>query len=549
MRFCRSPSGLPGLAGGRTGANLLHVHPPILRVALVALASVALAAAQPIQTIPQVSLPNLNTLPRPPSRVPIYYPPAPPPPGGEIDPLPSLLEPNWDPPEALRDYVGELFYPVVGSRLAERDLSRRQRSRLDAYVAKRSALVAALRAALDGKAALPPDHAEAVRRLETEGDELRHDLIDENHAWGYYRQWWVGPTQLEKDENLVRVREFHVLRANAFYYGGELSIEQRWLLWDYVLQIAEVGAAVKVEVPPVRPGGLVRFLPAGARIRLPRSLPDDVRAALESFVAAKTALQRDLTETVIRLDGADRGGRKEGYEALAQRQQAPLADLERQAESIRAALGALPAEEPIMLPEPLATQAREYRHSRETLQAGLAAALREARGRVLRYRAGSEALMWDSNFKSGAMVPVTSLGPGTNLVAVVVETPPQRARAARAREHLDKARQAHQQATAARREDVAQAGERLFLAALATFSPETPTDQPIPADLANKLLTVLALNEAAERMDRYETYVAATSHPGLTPAQRRLLFGAALRNLSLPLPSGIRRPINDMSAP
>jgi electron transfer flavoprotein beta subunit len=55
------------------------------------------------------------------------------------------------------------------------------------------------------------------------------------------------------------------------------------------------------------------------------------------------------------------------------------------------------------------------------------------------------------------------------------------------------------------------------------------------AELVNKLLAVLTWNEAAGRMDRYATYVAATSRPGLTPAQRRLLFGAALRELSLPL--------------
>ncbi len=92
------------------------------------------------------------------------------------------------------------------------------------------------------------------------------------------------------------------------------------------------------------------------------------------------------------------------------------------------------------------------------------------------------------------------------------------------------------------------AGEKLFIDVLAYFSPRhrRPADSGPAGEQA---LAVLALNEAAGRMDRYESYVAATVRPGLTPAQRRLLFGQALRDLALPLPAGIRRPINDMSAP
>ena len=535
------------MPGSDRRISLPGVLPRLPLTALLAVLLAALASAQ--APVPQVTLPDLNSLPRPPARVPIFFPPGPPPPGGEIDPVTPLLEPNWDPPAGLEPYVGEVFYPIVGSRLAERDLSRRQRARLDAYVGRRTDLVAALQAWVDRQAPLPSGHDEAVRQLEAEAESLRVELINDSYAWGVYRGWRVGPPQTEKDESVVRIREFQVLRATVFYYTHGLSLEQRWLLWDHVLRRGASGPGQALDVPAVRPGSLLRFLPAGAQLRLPRTLPDGLRADLEAFVAAKDALQRDLADTIVRLDSASRREYGDGYKALVERQRLPVLELERQAEAIRAALAALPPEEPVVLPEPLASQARAYQADREALQAGLAAPLREVRTRVLRYRPGSETLMWISNFKSGAMVPVTSIGPFTSLQAMVVETPPQRGRAEQAWKQLSKARETYEQETAARREEVAVAGEKLFIDVLAYFSPETPADQPIPATLANKLLAVLVLNEAAGRMDRYASYVAATVRPGLTPAQRRLLFGQALRDLALPLPAGIRRPINDMSAP
>lgn len=524
--------------------------PQLVRVCLIGLVGAGSIFAQPppIQQVPQVQLPNLNALPLPPMRVPIYYPPAPPVPGAEIDPVSPLMAPNWDAPEGLGDFVGELIYPVVGSRLAEKDLPRRVRSRLDAYRARREELVSAVRVAWTSGAPLPESHARAVQALEAEAEELRAELPGEDYHWSAYRNWALGPARNGDDPVKRRVHSFQLLRAAAFYHSG-LSVGQRWLLWDYVLRLEESGLAEIVEVPVVRAGGTLPFLPAGAHIRLPWTLPGSLVEKLRIFGEGKLRLQRALAQTMMDVDVETGGTRRKRIEELERMQAEPIAELERLAESIRVELAALPPEEPLVLPPELDAQARAFRRKREAVHADLAARLRATRSEVLRYRPGSERLMWESNFKSGAFVPVTSIGPMTQLMAQIIETPRQQGRAERAGAKLDEAVAAFARETETRRKAVEAEGQALFATAVRTILPDHPEGEPLAAEWEGKVLSILGLAAIAERLPRYESYLAATVRPGLDPAQRRMMFGAALRELQLPLPAGVRRPFNELSSP
>ncbi len=523
---------------------LRPVHPLIRCMAVVALAGTGLSQPQ----VPMVELPSVHTLPRPPSRVPIYYPPAPPDPGSGIDAIPLLLEPNWDAPVELSHYVGELFYPVVGSRLAERDVSRRLRLRLEAHVERRQALVSGLREALAVGAELPPDHAEAVRQLETDAEELRMALLNDNYHWNTYRIWRVGPERTEGSEALVKVREFHLLRAAPFFWP-RLSTGQRWLIWDYVLQLQAAGDDGVVAEPVVRPGGTMYFLPAGAQLRLPWALPEDLLQELQAFAVARLGMQRELAATLVEADSESGYVQEKRIKELSRLHEEVLAGLERQAEEIRTKLAALPPEKQLVLPAELAERARSYLANRESYESARADHLRQVRGEILQYRNGSEQLMWHANFASGTLVPVTSLGPGLQLQARVIESPVQQGRADRARERLDRAVQEFAVTGAERRLAIEAEGRALFEAALRVVSPETQVEGPVPAELARRTLAILAINETNIRLPRYGEYLTAVARPGLAPEQRRLLFGAALRDLNLPLPAGVRRPVEDMNAP
>ena len=47
------------------------------------------------------------------------------------------------------------------------------------------------------------------------------------------------------------------------------------------------------------------------------------------------------------------------------------------------------------------------------------------------------------------------------------------------------------------------------------------------------------LQQQQEIWDKYRDYQTAVLLPGLSPEQRRLLFGAAVEQLALPLPAGV----------
>jgi hypothetical protein len=95
-----------------------------------------------------------------------FYPPEPPPPGGESNLLAALQTVGWDAPADLAADVGEPFYPPLGSVLAEKALTNKQRTRLDEYRRRRQAALEALRAGLRQNPPVIPNQEEVLGRLE-----------------------------------------------------------------------------------------------------------------------------------------------------------------------------------------------------------------------------------------------------------------------------------------------------------------------------------------------------------------------------------------------
>ncbi len=332
----------------------------------------------------QATLPYIQTDHHLRARIPIFYPPASPVPGAEIDRRAYLLDVAYDAPESLRNYIGEVFYPILGARLAEEDLSRRHRTRLSAYVAKRDGLIIQLEENLNDPEALARN-AHAGDELEAEAEALRADLVTDAYQWGTWRAWRVDPGLRSVDPELALLREYHALRAGAFFLPA-LNIDQR-----AVLQLA-------------------------------------------------------------------------------------------------------------------------------------------------------------TNFEQGATI-YAPLPAGTRLSINYIPTPEQQERREKARRAIAEGLKVFAEENAQREGQIAQQARDVLGLIMEFLREQAKPGQRPESEWAVEAARLLAAHDQSRRLSKYARYLAATNQPGLSPAQRRLLFGAALRDLDLPLPPGVRRPAGNALDP
>jgi hypothetical protein len=64
------------------------------------------------------------------------------------------------------------------------------------------------------------------------------------------------------------------------------------------------------------------------------------------------------------------------------------------------------------------------------------------------------------------------------------------------------------------------------------------------AEAGRTIEAYLIAMEQRQRIEKYHDYELAVLEPGLSPEQRRLLFGSGIVNLDLPLPGGVPQPTN-----
>ncbi|WP_414660983.1 hypothetical protein [Horticoccus sp. 23ND18S-11] len=435
-----------------------------------------------------------------------------------------------EPPEELADFVGESFYPALGSRLLGGSLGAALQSRLDAYRSARSALVNELADELVALSGVDEAAREAVLRslaerqnpriaaLESDAEALRRDLIvggllQRHVEWGRSRDWIVGVTRFPHAV-LEREAEFQIVRAAAYYQDGLLP-EQRGLLLEVAEELRLRALAARA-APPRRTAdpGAMYFSPATARLRLPANATPELVARFGRFNAERRQLQNELRDAVLAHDKEPRSVRASAFADLADRQWPRLAELEQLAEEIRVNLAALPIPRlasPPYIPPTLITRIDTYRTQRKKMFDELQQALDVALSMAVRPR------IYPAMDKSQqAQLAEDRAAVRNRVTASFLEA---------ARERVDELRKQY---------DDIQAD--LTLVSAGQSDPET--GRPLTPDTLLRGYSVAL--ERFETFGReeviYKSYRLAMLMPGLSREQRRLLFNVARVGLAQPLP-------------
>lgn len=444
---------------------------------------------------------------------------------------------SFPPPEDLADFVNEFFYPTLGTRLSEGKFGAKLRDRLDAYVTTRTALLNELQARL---AVLPTNDPAARERdlrefaaiqtprivaFEKDAERLREDFIhsgflDYSVDWSVNREWHLGD-RIIRPGTMTANAEFQVIRAAAYYQKG-LTIEQRGLLLEIAIEEWENISRSRSRAPQTPRDPLVIFFsPETSRLRLPRQFTPALTAALGAYNHEKDELKRELRETVVEQDKASAGQRTRAFEALADRQWPRLRSLAAHAEEVRRHLAAQPGPAlpplPPRLPADLAARIETYKSEK--------AALEKERTQFL---------------QSLATMPV-SMGTGTYGGIQAIR------RGFEQRGQLIQQKLAEfEQANVTRYTALKQSliAIEADLTAFAQIYPDPETGRPM--DARTLMRRTNETNQLFDKIGReaaiYPGYRTAMLEPGLSPEQRRLLFGAALVSLAQPLPPGEQLP-------
>jgi hypothetical protein len=467
-----------------------------------------------------------------------FFPPAPPPLESEI-PVLAPLDPGPPADPELSGFVGEIFYPFLGVRLAYGELSKAERTQIlayrDAKVAQQRELrlrILALKDADPGTrqaqlAALAAQQSPRIAGLEAMAEKIRSDLrqirvlgvpveftdLNEKPDW---RARAADDTP--SDPAGIRL-EADALRGVAFYQEG-LSPDQRYLLFESSIDLE---SRVREQSTGAEPGArLLYFYPETSRIRIPPGLPEALEAKIGEFVSAKSALMAGLREALRSSQELTSGTRTDVMASLAAAQAPRFAQLEAIAEEIRRGLDSLPnAPGPpsaTSLPPDLTARIAAYRAHKvdllRKLRSMLAAPTPTARADNPSQGPApadpvASALAWMHDGSSRTEIQ------STELRVTVGE--------------FDRMQSELISALASEESGIREA--------LAEYVRSTngPTDRKSINDLLRDFENA---RQQQEIWDRYRDYQAAVLMPGLSAGQRRLLFDAGIEQLGLPLPAG-----------
>ena len=468
-----------------------------------------------------------------------FFPPTPPPLGGPILLFRryGLSQPETQLPQLL-PYVGEPFYAPLSAHLHREDLSKKQRTRLDAYQATRSAQLIELHSKLTAVRDAEPaartrilqafaaQQTPILAALEIEAEALRENLVNgtffqSGADWNDNRTWALGDDLRYES----RIDEFKVIRASAFFAPG-LSPAQRRLLRELAMELDQPLTEPTADLSLDAPRPYFFFTPETARIRLPDDLSSEITAKIDAYQTAKTQLKSALRTAIYKNDRAFFSfNRTKAFRALAEEQAPALAQIEIQAEEIRTLLAPYPRDSRPAVPvisEALNARIAGFLREKQSLQRTLVekfATIKTAfpENRVEYIRLGdSYGIEIVSNRRS-------SRAQESKVTALRAELAP------------FNAEQSRRVAALNREKDMIQKS-LLEVAKTKLKADATAAD-------VNGLIEHFAKKFAEqEGWQRYRDYDTAVFEPGLSPEQRRLLFADALVQLDLPLPRGSRDP-------
>lgn len=461
----------------------------------------------------------------------IFLPPVPPALGAPLrNDKPGLTLSTFALPPTLRSYVYEIFYAPLSALMYSEDLSRKRRETLDAYLAARTQAVTALRAKLDSLAGVDPDtcarelaafaptQAAALATLETTAESIRDNLVNGSWFqsgvdWNNLREWRLGDdTRWESQAD-----EIKVITGSVFFQEG-LSTPQRLLLRELAMELSDSLRSPDAEIALNAPGPYLYFSPAGARIRLPGNLPPALEAKIDEYRAKKTVLKNELRDALYRGDRAFwESTRINALRTLAAKQAPDLAAVEQLAEEIRIGLSAFPnPARPAALPVPPALMKR------------IAAYIGE--------KAAWQKTMVEKQSALRAQFPDDRIEfsrsegrPALQIVASRRSKPELKTKREAAQAELSafNATQRKSYDALVKEKELVSAEILQIAGSLASRAPVKSIDQLL-VEFGHSL-------GQQENWLRYADYETAALQPGLSPEQRRLLFGAALEKLDLPL--------------
>lgn len=461
----------------------------------------------------------------------IYLPPTPPALGETVKPqtlAPSLN--SFTLPSVLRNHTYETFYAALSALMYLEELPRKRKDALDNYTAARDQAVSALHTKLDSLAGTDPEtrrrelesfaheQTPAIAALDTQASELRDLLV--NGSWLYsgvdwndLRSWRLGDnTRWESNYD-----EIKVAIGYSFFQEG-LSHDQRLLLREIAMEMADSMGPPDKEISLFSPGPYLYFSPFTARIRLPADLPAEVLAKIDAYRAKKSELKQQLRDEIYKLDRAFfESTRTNALKALAAKQTAGFAEVERLAEEIRVALVPYPnPARPPALPLPAATTKRisNYLATKAAWQKTMVAKLDALKAQFPDDRIE----FWRTEDRySIKFVPNRRPKPeyASKHSAALAELEQFNATQRTAYDELTKEK-------LQLRNEINQS-----ITQLAGRTHAKTVDQ-----LVNEFSSSLMKQEQWLQYSDYET---AVLEPGLSPGQRRILFGAALGKLDLPL--------------
>ena len=468
-------------------------------------------------------------------RVPVFFPPTPPPLGRAL-PRSQIPAGRLAAPPEMAAFVNEPFYPALATRLALKRLPDRLKARVEEYRRAKVARLTELRAALEQARALAPAEraatlsafagrqAAALRAQEETAEALRRDLGSSDLSWNAYRQWHLGDNE-RRGFSPAEIAQ--VMRAAAYYQDALLPAQRR-LLREISLELLNAG-----ENPEAAAANhpYLFFPPEPARITVPAGLPGDVAAKAAEYETRKSGLKKELYDAVFAHDGRRFAWfRPNPLKALAENQRPRLAELEALAEEIRRGLADQPDAVPVMERTPL-TPVLQARLN--ALLQDIGGAQRSAVERIESILAETRDLPMQASYRFEAEGLRFVVIPGRAARGGGAIPPATLDKIVAARERISQAGSDYDQRLAtllAERDAI-----RLEAAKILGTRESARLDQAIG--------TAVRVANARETEAAYVEYRQALFEPGLSPEQRRLLFDGAIERLELPLPRGELQPV------
>jgi len=430
----------------------------------------------------------------------------------------------------LSPYVSEFFYTPLSCRVHDESIPDKVMTRIADYRTQRMQLLSTLRQKLEALRMAEPAQRKAqlaelaqdmdpqILALEAKAEEIRKNLtsggvFEPKVDWNENRSWRLGDdTTFETFQD-----EYLVMRATAFLQVG-LSTDQRLLLREIARDLQRRSIAPTADLELGGPAPYFSFSPFTSRFRLPLELPAELASKIAQYRERKESMKDELRRIIYDQDKTFfKSARNRAIADFNRTQAAEFASLEQLAEEIREGLAGvkLPDEpKPISLNGPIADRLGTYLREKTEFQRKIVTRFTELKAKLPGYR-----VELDHRDNGARIVIEPRRGAPARMEKIREEEmrdlPAFNAELSATFMHLSLMRERLKQEISAENEK--KTGKR-----------ELSIDQMINSFSRSFMVQ--------ENWNRYAEYRTAVLEPGLSPAQRRLLYTASLETLMVDVP-------------